>query len=425
MNRRNFLRDSSVVAVAAVARSSAPASTGRTQRTRSPTATSSPKIRILTEQEVLDLILGSSIQATRNSDTPGMIRRAKGRLAQGQPFRVVAHGDVPDDWNVVCASGAIGGAGAWDHVSQRIRRQKLPAIAIEEGTLRAMDALGRHLGVKWDAVISNEASGGRIGAFVSATARGLPVVDACLALRCKPEVQIQMPTVMGVGNKPCAMVTRWGDQIVVERPADDYRVEDLGRAVSVASGGVCSIARTPLTGREVKIGTIPDALTQAILFGRTVREAVERRQDPIAALLRVAGGTLLFQGAVRKAEMTGLRGHTYWDVEIAGEGRFSGHIYTVWVKNENLLAWLDGQVDVMPPDLICNLDPRTGDAITGAALGGYRIGERVAMVGIPAHPLWRQARGIEIFGPRHFGHDMDYVPIEELQARRPAALRTR
>jgi DUF917 family protein len=422
MNRRNFLHASSTAAFVAAAPASADARAEKTRKPRNRAATS-PKIRTLTEQEVLDLMLGSSIQATRNSDTPGMIKKAKSLMANGHPFQVIEHGEIPDDWNVVCASGAIGGAGAWDHVPERIKKQKLPTISIEEGTIRAMDALGKFLGVNWDAVISNEASGGRIGAFVTATARGLPVVDGCLALRCKPEMQIQIPTIMGVGNKPCAFVTRWGDEVVLQRPADDYRVEDLGRALSVASGGICSVARTPMTGREVKMGSIPNALSQAITFGRTVREAVARREDPIAALIGVSGGTLLFQGEVRKAEMSGLRGHTYWDVEIAGEGKFSGHVYKVWVKNENLVAWLDGKVDVMPPDSICNLDPKTGDAIAGASLGGYRKGERVAMVGIAAHPLWRKAKGIEIFGPRHFGYDMDYVPIEELQKRRPGSLR--
>jgi DUF917 family protein len=40
------------------------------------------------------------------------------------------------------------------------------------------------------------------------------------------------------------------------------------------------------------------------------------------------------------------------------------------------------------------------------------------MIGIPAHSLWRIPRGIEILGPRHFGFDLDYVPIEGLQKRR-------
>ena len=206
----------------------------------------------------------------------------------------------------------------------------------EEGTIRAMDLLGKHMGVTWNALIRNEASGGTIGAFGSAIARGLPVVDACLALRCKPEIQIQMPTVMGVGNKPAAFVSRWGDQIILDKPADDYRVEDIGRTIAVASGGGCSMARTPLTGREVKMGTIPGALTQAILFGKTAREAVARGEDPVAAIVKVSNGFKLFQGIVAKADTHGDRGFTWTDVEVTGNHEYSGHTYKVSVKNESI-----------------------------------------------------------------------------------------
>lgn len=423
MNRRDFIA-SSCAALSAPLIATACADGPRGSDTAAGGAQASPKVRTLTEQEVMDLMLGSSIQAARNSDTASLQKRAQEYLAQGKQFQIVARDDVPDDWNVICAAGGIGGGGAWEHVRERTQKQKLPTISGQEATVRAMDVLGTHLDVKWNALISNEASGGRIGAFASAIARGLPVVDACLALRCKPELQIQMPTVMGVGNKPAAIVTRFGDQVIIDKTADDYRIEDLGRTIAVASGGSCSIARTPLTGREVKIGTIPGALTQAILYGRTVREANAAGQDPVAALVKVSGGFKLFQGTVTKADMTGARGHTYWDVEIKGTGPFAGHTYKVWVKNENIISWLDGQVDVMPPDLICQLDPKTGDAITGVPLGGYPLNGEVAIVGIPAHPMWRVPKGIEVFGPRYFGYDLDYVPIEELQKRRAVKFET-
>lgn len=424
MKRRDFLASSCAAVSASLlatacsnSNSSRPASSGTAD------AAAAPPIRTLTEQEVMDLMTGSSIQSTRNSDTAAMQKRAKELLAQGKQFRIVAVENVPDDWNVICAAGGIGGGGAWEHIRERTDKQKLPTIAGADATIRAMEVLAEHMKVTWNAVISNEASGGRIGAFTSATAKGLPVIDACLALRCKPEVHIQMPTVMNVGNKPAALVSRFGDQVIIDKTADDFRIEDLGRAIAVASAGSCSIARTPLTGREVKTGTIPGALTQAITFGKTVREAVAAGQDPVEALAKVAGGIKLFQGIVTKAVMTGERGHSYWDVEIAGSGPYARHTYKVWVKNENIISWLDGQVDVMPPDLICQLDPKTGDAVTGVPLGGYPLKQEVAMLAIPAHPMWRSPRGIEVFGPRYFGYDLDYVPLEQLQTRRRVTFR--
>ncbi|MFB4475183.1 DUF917 domain-containing protein, partial [Oceanobacillus caeni] len=35
-------------------------------------------------------------------------------------------------------------------------------------------------------------------------------------------------------------------------------------------------------------------------------------------------------------------------------------------------------------------------------------------IGIPADKKWRTERGIEVAGPRYFGYDNDYTPVEEL-----------
>jgi DUF917 family protein len=41
-------------------------------------------------------------------------------------------------------------------------------------------------------------------------------------------------------------------------------------------------------------------------------------------------------------------------------------------------------------------------------------GRKVAVVGVKAVDCWRTERGIQIYNPKHFGFDLDYVPIEEL-----------
>jgi len=35
------------------------------------------------------------------------------------------------------------------------------------------------------------------------------------------------------------------------------------------------------------------------------------------------------------------------------------------------------------------------------------------VTGCPAPSIWRSPRGLELFGPRHFGYVMDYGKIEE------------
>lgn len=88
----------------------------------------------------------------------------------------------------------------------------------------------------------------------------------------------------------------------------------------------------------------------------------------------------------------------------------AGSSYRVWSKNENLMAWRDGAPDVTAPDLICCFSRETGLPITNPHL---EPGALVDVVGAPAHEQWRTAAGVATLGPRHFGFDTDYVPLEE------------
>ena len=371
-----------------------------------------PVARTLTEQEMVDMMVGSSIQASRSSDSQALITRVKELMAQGRVFTMLPIDALPDDWTVVVPSG-VGGGGAWEYVRERTTAQKLPTIT--DATVRAIQALGRHTGKTFQAIVRTEAAGATLSAFTAASSLGIPVVDACPAGRAVPEMAQQTPSLVGLLGSPAAMVTRWGDTLIVDKAIDDHRLEDLSRAVAVASGGAVQVAHHAISGRDTKRTMIPGSVSQAILFGRTVREAREQGRDPIAALLTVASGFKLFHGIVINADVKGERGFTWRNIELRGLKEFEGHTYKVWVKNENLVAWLDGRPDAMAPDLIANLDPKTGDTIFGEGLGAYPMGAEVVMVGIPASPLWRTPKGIETLGPRHFGFDFEYVPLELLQ----------
>ena len=62
------------------------------------------------------------------------------------------------------------------------------------------------------------------------------------------------------------------------------------------------------------------------------------------------------------------------------------------------------------PDLIVVMDAETGGPITTEEL---RYGFRVVVIGAPCVPAWRTAEGLALVGPRYFGYDIDFVPVEE------------
>ena len=61
------------------------------------------------------------------------------------------------------------------------------------------------------------------------------------------------------------------------------------------------------------------------------------------------------------------------------------------------------------PDIIVVMDTAEGMPVTTEAI---RYGLRVVLVGIPCDPRWRTADGLAIVGPRYFGYDVEYVPVE-------------
>jgi DUF917 family protein len=380
---------------------------------------SEPRLRMLAQQELVDMMVGTSILCTRGGDTAGLIKRIEDALAQGRTFTMVALEDVPDDWTAFTSFG-VGGGGAWEHVTQRMeQRGFVRGKPADPNAPTAIDVLAAHLGKKFDVTFEAEAGGATAGALITASRMNIPIVDACPSGRCLPEVQMSPFFMNGVSRAPLAAVTRYGDAIIMPRVVDDYRVEDLTRALAVASGGGVTVAANAVSGQVLKANLIPGFLSRAIALGRAAREARAAGRDPVAAVVAAGDGYLLFRGIVRRSDTKGEQGFGWTDAVLEGSGAFAGGEYRIFNKNENMVAWRDGRLDAAAPDLISPLDPATGWAMRGGpVIGSFVVGQELAIVGFRNHPIWRTPKAIEMLGPRHFGFKEDYVPIEQLHPNR-------
>jgi len=132
----------------------------------------------------------------------------------------------------------------------------------------------------------------------------------------------------------------------------------------------------------------------------------------VTEAVRVVDGWLLFEGEVASSEIADEESYAFGlgSHELNGLGDHEGHTFKIWYKNEYHISWLDGEPLVTSPDSLIMVDLDTGEPATSY---DFSAGDRVAVVGRRAHPLHRTGRGIELLGPRHFGFDFDYVPIEE------------
>ena len=76
-----------------------------------------------------------------------------------------------------------------------------------------------------------------------------------------------------------------------------------------------------------------------------------------------------------------------------------------------MYAKSNGKILAMVPDLICALDSESGEPIT---TDGLRYGQRIKIVSISVPPVMRSKKALDLFGPKAFGLDFDYVPVENL-----------
>jgi uncharacterized protein len=275
----------------------------------------------------------------------------------------------------------------------------------------AIAELERYLGEELTGIVSIEVGGINGGAIVDAAANlGRLLVDGDYAGRAIPELTTTTPHLFGMPVLPWAFVDEFGNRLVMRQAASDEFAERLGKFLALGSFGTIGCALVPLTAEQVSQIYIPGTLTECLELGRAVRVAREQGSDPVQAAAQALDGWVLFRGTLTSREWRNT-GYLEGTHEITGEGDFAGHVMKIWFKNENHISWLDGKPYVTSPDLIEVCDGQTAEPLSNTYLAE---GARVAVVGRRRRDPYDSPRGLEVLGPRHFGFDIDFTPIETL-----------
>ena len=166
-----------------------------------------------------------------------------------------------------------------------------------------------------------------------------------------------------------------------------------------------------MTGKQLKAGAfVAGTISLAEELGRLVRETRAAHGDPIGAVVERLNARRLFAGKVVDVARRTEAGWAKAEAHIVGTGGDGGSSLVLQTQNEHLVAIRDGEVVCSVPDLIVVMDAENGGPITTEEL---RYGLRVIVIGAPCVPAWRTEEGLAIVGPRYFGYDIDFVPVEE------------
>jgi uncharacterized protein len=288
-----------------------------------------------------------------------------------------------------------------------------PTVSIEklengnEGA-RLREQLERLTGRRVAALMAGEIGGGNGVLPISwAAAMHLPVVDADGMGRAFPEVPQVTMQLAGISPSPAVMTDERGN-LIVFRTISGQWMERLERAAAVEFGGVASSTEFSLTAAQARGATVRNSVSLAIRIGEAITGA---RSDPIAALVAEIGAFCLVNGKISDVERQTRGGWVRGSVVIEGLRADAGRLIRLELQNENLVALERGRLLASVPDLITVLDSETAEAI---ATERIRYGQRVTVIAFPCDPVWRTEKGIAATGPRAFGYDFDYLPVEGL-----------
>jgi uncharacterized protein len=376
--------------------------------------------RILkTKQDCLDFLTGLKLMGTGGGGpTETGLELMEGAMQEGFTLKWIDVSEMAEDESscTVFGSGAISTEVPknQEEVNRLGQKLGLENKYGERAIEMAVRELEKYTGGKVGAIVPAELGGSNTPApLVIAARMGLSLIDGDYSGRAVPQDMQTTYFLKGIMNYPAAITDWWGDVVILKQAASIEMGERIGKLLSVASYGKVYMATTLLNAQQTREMVVPGTLTKSLEMGQAVRKARENHQDPVQAAVEVLKGWRLFSGEVTSkdwdVQSTGSVGITH----LKGVGRDAGHTLDIYFFNENHIALLDGKPFVSSPDLIITANPESGEGYTNPEI---KAGDAVEVIGAKVYPAFRSELALKYFGPRYWGYDFDYIPIETVMA---------
>lgn len=357
-------------------------------------------MRYLDEQAIENIAIGAAFLGTGGGGDPYIGKMmALTAIKKYGPVKLLSPEEIADDDYFIPA--AMMGA---------------PSVLIEkfpkgDEFVRVFEKLGRYLGKEVKGTFPMEAGGvNSMIPIVVAAQLGLPLIDCDGMGRAFPELQMVTFHLDGISATPMAITDEKGNIGIMET-IDNKWTERLARVTTVEMGASSLVSLYPCDGAQIKQSSIKHIVTLSEEIGKVIRETSLDESEKLEQLLDVTKGYHLFEGKITDVVRETRAGFNFGRVRINGLNNDAESEVIVHFQNENLVAEKNGQSIAITPDLICMVDLETLMPVTTEAL---KYGKRVRVMALPADNAWRTAKGIETVGPRYFGYDVDFVPLEEL-----------
>jgi DUF917 family protein len=353
--------------------------------------------------ELDDIALGAALLGSGGGGSPySHLLYVKKLIKEYGDVSLISLEEVPDDAFIV----PLAGMGA-------------PSVGLEklvngEEYKALIKTIQEYTGREIFALLSIEIGGGNcLASLPAATQLGLPVVDADGMGRAFPEWHMVTFTLADILGSPLVLTDEKGNTVVIHAITNKWG-EDLARAVTAVCGGSAFIAAYCMDGKTLKRACVPGSFTRCESLGKAIRGVKEGDATPETNFIASTQSYKIFKGKIVNLPHETRGAFNFGKIELAGLAEYANKTCVVEYQNENLIASVEGVVKAVTPDIIALVDIDTFTPITTETL---RYGMRVLIVGLACFEGWRSETGLGLVGPKAFGYQAEYTPVELLNSK--------
>ena len=246
---------------------------------------------------------------------------------------------------------------------------------------------------------------------LSATLK-IPLLDADGVGRGVPEIKHHILILHGKKLTPSIMVDSSGMIMAILDYPSEIQYDRVFRRICEVSNSMFIVNGT-LRLKEAGKLLLRNSLTECLKLGEALHKAREKGKEPAYTIAEVLGGKVIFKGLITNVNLDVEQGFLVGSFMIRSLD--DKHWMEILVKNTTVMAYFEGKVVVLPPDLIVICD-KNGNAISNAQI---EKGIEVYVIAAPARNIWRSNKGLTILGPKGFDIPYKYTPVEQLISKIP------
>ncbi len=374
------------------------------------------KIILKTQQDIEDFIVGCTFYGTGGGGFPEIGQDALLDLwKKGKEIAWDTVEDREDDIYTACPFFMGSMAATTPEIIQE--RQRLGALdpgytylECLENSIRMLERRGQ---VTIELLIPGEPGGSNMPLCLAAGIElGIAVADGDYSGgRAIPGMDQGLLSIRNKNILPMVISDLWGNQCVLEHTSNDGMLERIGKHLSMASFGATGNAAYLMSFKEAREVMTTGTLSKCYEVGRLIRTCAGQGKHPVSEMISKLNGFLLGEGEIISICAKDEGGYYQGEFIIQEAGSSKDAVMSVWFKNENHIFKRNHRIEATSPDFIITVDTDTGRPFVNSAL---RTGMKVSVIGLPADRQYRTADVLSVFGPRAFGVDMEYQPIEAL-----------